>query len=101
MVKILGASNTWNSCWYTILQKGYDVSVVSRTEYSNGNIEQIYLAKKHGNEFISNNYLSLLGSISIWETLGDDLSGLIKEGEKLESIISEDCMELFFEEEEE
>jgi hypothetical protein len=99
MVKILGASNTWNSCWYIILEKGYDISMVSRTEYPNGNIEQIYLAKKQDNEFRSENYLSLLGIISIWETLGDDLSGLIQEGEKLESLIPEDCMELFFEEE--
>ena len=100
MVKILGASNTWNSCWYMILKKGYDVSVVSRIECPNGDTEQIYSAKKHGNEFVSNNYLSLLGIITIWETLGGDLYGQIQEGKKLESTISEDCMELFFEEEE-
>jgi hypothetical protein len=81
MVSIGEAGNTWYPSLYVILNKGYEVVRTEPSEDSgSGNL---FVAKKQGNSFIASDSLSLLGLISIWESLGDDLLDKVAESERL------------------
>ena len=99
MIEIYGVPNTWNSCLYIIIQKGFNVSILSKVYNPNGHSEITYLAQKYNHQFIANDYLSLLGVIRTWEILGDNLLSMKEEGKKLAAKISQDTY--YFEEDEE
>lgn len=96
MIEIYGVPNTWDSCLYIILQKGFNVSILSKLECSNGHSKIVYLAEKYNNQFIANDYLSLLGAIRTWEIFGDDVLNMEEEGKELEVKIPQEIY--YFEE---
>ena len=68
MVSIGEAGNTWYPSLYIILSKGYNVELIE-PEVSDDDAPNMFVASKDGKQFMSDNYLSLLGLISIWEIL--------------------------------
>jgi hypothetical protein len=81
MVTIGEAGNTWYPSLYVIINKGYEVVRTKSSE--NSGSASLFVAKKQGNSFIASDSLSLLGLISIWEGLGDDLFDKVSESERL------------------
>jgi hypothetical protein len=81
MVAIGEAGNTWYPSLHVILNKGYEVARTESIEDSA--FASLFVAKKQGNSFIANDSLSLLGLISIWESLGDNLFDKVAESEQL------------------
>jgi hypothetical protein len=71
MVSIGEAGNTLYPSLYIILKKGYAVEMME-PDVIDDNSPNLFVAKKEDNQFISDNFLSLLGLISIWENLGDN-----------------------------
>jgi hypothetical protein len=75
MVSIGEAGNTLYPSLYIILKKGYVVEMIER-DIIDDNLPNLFIAKKEENQFISDNFLSLLGLISIWENIGDNIENL-------------------------
>lgn len=94
MTKIFGVPNTWNSCSYVILQKGYRVGIIH--ESHNNGIKTTCVATKKNRHFVADNFLSLLGIISLHENLGYSLHELRQESHELSLKIPEIYRELVF-----
>ncbi len=82
MVSIGEAGNTLYPSLYIILSKGYNIELIE-PEILDEYALNMFVASKDGKQFMSDNYLSLLGLIGIWENLGDNLLDRVKEGEQL------------------
>jgi hypothetical protein len=95
MVEIFGVPNTWESCSYMILQKGYTVSI--NYEKTEDYFRSTCMAEKDSHQLIADNFLSLLGLISIYENLAGNLDGMRREGHELSRKIPENYQELYFE----
>lgn len=59
--------------------KGYNLII---DESEDSNCTQ-YIARRNESSFYAHSWISLLGLISIWENLGDNLLDRVKEGEQL------------------
>jgi hypothetical protein len=94
MVKIFGVPNTWRSCSYMILQKGYTVSI--DYEETEENFRSTCMAEKDSHQFIADNFLSLLGLINTYENLEGDFDEMRREGHELSHNIPENYQELYF-----
>lgn len=82
MVNIASAGNTWFPSLYIILTSGY---IVENLDPDIVDVDALnyYFARKDDKTFIAWNFTCLLGLISIWENLGDNLIDRVKEGEKI------------------
>jgi hypothetical protein len=94
MVEIFGVPNTWESCSYIIFQKGYTVSI--NYEETEDYFRSTCMAEKDSHQFIADQFLPLLGLISIYENLEGDLNEMRREGHELSRKIPENYQELYF-----
>jgi hypothetical protein len=84
MVTIGEAGNTWYPSLYIIVSKGYELELeVIKLVDRDDRHPSVYIAKKNDARFKADNFLSLLGMISIRENLGDNFYSKVVQGEQL------------------
>jgi hypothetical protein len=98
VIEISGVSNTWHACSYIILMRGYAIKVVY--EEFGDDIVSTCTAEKNDRKFVAENFLSLLGMISIYDNVEYDLNEMKEGGHELSLKIPENYTELVFDENE-
>jgi adenosine/AMP kinase len=82
MVHIGSAGNTWYPSLIIILNNGYELEIIE-SDINNPESMTLFVAKKNDVKFVSHNFLSLLGLISIWDYLGDSMLDRVNDAEQI------------------